>query len=124
MEIYNENAEHDDNNEPTQMTMAEFDEYKASCLFVIDQAKAAAKLAEDPNFQQIIMENYFSDEPKRLGCLMASGRLTPAGFDGAVEDLRSIGHLRGYLQGFIEKGNIAADELVNLEIARAEAVAA
>jgi hypothetical protein len=124
MDIYNENALSEDDDEPTHMTMEEFDEYKASCLYLIEQAKAAAKLAQDPNFQKIIMEDYFSNEPKRLGCLMASGRLTPNGFDGAVSDLRAIGHLRRYLQDFIEKGNIAAGELENLEIARAEAVAA
>ena len=123
MEIYDDGADQVEDT-TTHMTMEEFDEYKASCLYLIDQAKAAAKLASDPNFQKIIMENYFSDEPKRLGCLMASGRLTPKGFDDAAEDLRSIGHLRGYLQDFIEKGNIAAGELENLEIARAEAVAA
>ena len=121
MEIYDNNVTEDDT--PTEMTMEEFDEYKASCVYLIDQAKAAAKLAADPNFQKIIMENYFSDEPKRLGSLMASGRLTDKGFDGCVSDLRAIGHLRKYLQDFIEKGNIAAGELENLEIARAEAVA-
>ena len=122
MEIYNETDNHNED-EPTHMTMEEFDEYKASCLYIIEKAKAAAKLSQDPNFQKIIMEDYFSNEPKRLGCLMASGRMTSQGFDGAVEDLRSIGHLRKYLQDFIEKGNIAAGELENLEIARAEAVA-
>lgn len=121
-QIYDDGT--DETEQVTEMTMEDFDEYKASCLYLIDQAKAAAKLAEDSNFQKIIMENYFSEEPKRLGCLMASGRLTPKSFDDAVEDLRSIGHLRTYLQDFIEKGNIAAGELENLEIARAEAVAA
>lgn len=124
MDIYNENAhDYGDGDAPTQMTMEEFNEYKESCLYLIEQAKAAAKLVEDPNFQKIIMEDYFSNEPKRLGCLMASGRMTPNGFDGAVDDLRAIGHLRKYLQDFIEKGNIATGELENLEIARAEAVA-
>jgi len=121
MEIYDNGVDTEDTT--THMTMEQFDEYKASCLYLIDQAKAAEKLAADPNFQKIIMQNYFSDEPKRLGCLMASGRMTPQGFEGAVEDLKSIGHLRNYLQDFIQKGNIAAGELENLEIARAEAVA-
>ena len=122
MEIYDHDVDQQ-SDEPTMMTMEEFDEYKASCLYIIKQAKAAAKLAQDPAFQTIIMEDYFSNEPKRLGCLMASGRMTPNGFAGAVADLQAIGHLRKYLQDFIEKGNIAAGELENLEIARAEAVA-
>ena len=122
MEIYDPTAQ-DQDEQPTEMTMEEFDEYKASCVYLIDQAKAAAKLAEFPPFQQIIMEDYFSNEPKRLGCLIASGRMHPAAVDGAISDLKSIGHLRNYLQNFIEKGNIAASELESLEIARAEAVA-
>jgi len=112
MDIYNATADNGDQDDgPTEMTMEEFDSYKASCLYLIEQAKAAAKLAQDPNFKTIIMETYFTQEPQRLGSLMASGRMTPNGFDGAVEDLRSIGHLRKFLQDFIEKGNIAAGEL-------------
>lgn len=122
MEIYDNGADTEDNT--TEMTMEEFDSYKASCLYLIEQAKAAAKLAADPNFQTLIMENYFVEEPKRLGSLMASGKLTEKGFEGCVSDLRAIGHLHSYLQDFIEKGNIAAGELENLEIARADAVAA
>ena len=124
MDIYNHNADDQSEDAPTEMTMDDFNEYKASCLFLIAQAKAAAELAQYPAFKQLIMEDYFSNEPKRLGCLMASGRMTPNGFDGAVADLKAIGHLRKYLQDFVEKGNIAAGELENLEIARAEAVAA
>ncbi len=120
-QIYDDGTNTEDTT--TEMTMEEFDHYKASCLHLIDMAKAAAKLAEFPPFKQIIMENYFTHEPQRLGSLMASGRLTPKGFDDAAEDLRSIGNLRGYLQDFIQKGNIAADELKGLEEARAEAVA-
>ena len=74
MEIYDNGADTEDNT--TEMTMEEFDSYKASCLYLIEQAKAAAKLAADPNFQTLIMENYFVEEPNRLGSLMASGTPT------------------------------------------------
>lgn len=106
----------------TFMNIEEFNEYKASCEYVISKAKAAAKLAQNPEFISIIMEDYFAEEPKRLGSLMASGHLTPQGFEGAVIDLKAIGHLRKYLQDFISKGNIAADELIQLEEARAAAI--
>jgi len=122
MEIYDP-SDQDEDDAPREMTMEEFDEYKASCLYLIEQAKAAAKLALDPAFIKVIMEGYLTNEPHRLGAMMASGRLTPNSFDGCVEDLRGIANLRKYLQDFIEKGNIAAGELVALEAARAEAVA-
>ncbi len=121
--IYDDGADQIDDT-ATHMTMEEFDEYKASCLYLIEQAKAAAKLAEYPAFKTIIMENYFTLEPQRLGSIMASGKLTDQGFKGCVRDLRSIGHLRAYLQDFIQKGNIAADELKGLEEARAESLEA
>jgi hypothetical protein len=104
------------------MTIEEYQEYKAACEDLVVKAKAAAKLVEDPNFTMIVMEEYFTKEPQRLGSLMASGRLDKRNFDGCVDDLRSIGHLRSFLQGFIEKGNVAVQELAELEKARIESL--
>ena len=123
MNIYEEDkSEVGESNTHTFMDIDEFNAYKASCEYVIQKAKDAAKLAKNPEFISIIMEDYFENEPKRLGSLMASGRLTPQGFEGAVHDLKSIGHLRAYLQDFISKGNIASEELIQLEEARNEAI--
>lgn len=104
------------------ITLEEYQAMKAQCEEIIAKGKQAAKLAEDPDFIAIIMEEYFTKEPKRLGSLMASGRLTPQGFDGAVNDLRSIGHLRTFLQDFIQRANIATEELRQLEEARKEQI--
>ena len=125
MEIYqNGQAVHADEEPPVHVfeSEQEFNEYKASCEFVLKQAKAAQKLSESPAFQEIIMKDYFENEPKRLGQLMASGKMTPKGFDDASYDLRSIGHLRSYLSNFIMKGNIAAAQLEEMEVARAAAM--
>lgn len=119
--IYEQNEDFGDESE-IEMTQEEFEAHKAACEELLEKAKAASKLADDPNFKSIIMEDYFTKEPKRLGSLMASGKLTKQGFDGAVEDLRSIGHLRSFLTDYISKGNIAKDELDQLEIARQEAI--
>ncbi|MCA1806944.1 MAG: hypothetical protein LC687_03670, partial [Actinobacteria bacterium] len=45
-------------------------------------------------------------------------------FDECASDLKAIGSLRTFLQDFIQKGNIAQDELKNLEEAWNEAVKA
>jgi len=121
MNLYQSEFEEDQSPE-VNMTMEEFEEHKAACEELLEKAKAAAKLVDDPNFKMIVMEDYFTKEPQRLGSLMASGKLTKQGFDGAVEDLRSIGHLRNFLQDFIAKGNIANEELQQLEIARQEMI--
>lgn len=101
----------------------DFEAYRASVLFVIEQAKAAARLAENKDFKAIIMEGYMDLEPKRLAGLIASGRITPNMIDDCVADLKSIGNLNAFLSGFIAKGNIAMAELEGLEEARAVALA-
>ena len=110
--------------EHTFLSIEEFDEYKAACEHLIQQAKDAAKLAQYPEFKSLIMDAYFTVEPHRLGSLMASGKLNPKQFDDCAEDLRKIGGLRVFLQDFIQKGNIASEELEQLELARAEAIEA
>lgn len=108
--------------EPTAMTLEEYMEYKEVCQNVIDQATVAAKLTSLPEFNEVIMENYFSREPQRLGSMMATGRLNPKQFDECAYDLRSIGHLRTFLSELVQRGNVARDELANAEIAYNEAV--
>lgn len=110
--------------ETAHLTMEQYQEYKASCEELLRQAKSAAKLAEQPEFKEIVMDAYFDQEPKRLAGLMATGRLSDKQFDECISELRAIGSLRTFLQDFIQKGNIAQDELNNLEAAWNEAVEA
>lgn len=125
MNLYDASAQGVDEEESqVSMTLEEVDSYLEECDALVIKAKAAQKLAEDPNFIMIVMEDYFTKEPHRLGSLMASGKLTKQGFDGAVEDLRSIGHLRKFLQDYIQKGTIAIEEKAQLEEARREAILA
>ena len=127
MDIYNHDAEvdevlgTDEMEGPTMMTYAEYEEYKVTCLEVIAEAESAARLAKNTDFNATIMDTYFDKEPKRLGSIMASGHQTPKAFDGAVEDLRSIGHLKTFLSHLIQKGQIAQNELEGLEEAYEEA---
>jgi len=121
MNLYeNEN----DTEETAHLTMEQYQEYKTTCEDLLRQAKAAAKLAEIPEFKEIVMDAYFDQEPKRLAGLMAHGRLTDKQFDECVSDLKAIGSMRAFLQDFIQKGNIAQGELENLEAAWNEAVEA
>ena len=106
------------------MNFKEYQEYKAACEHVIATGEKAAKLATNPEFITIVMEEYLTKEPARLGGLMASGRLNPKQFDECVEDLRGISNLRTFLGSFIQKANIAKNELEELEQARQQAVEA
>lgn len=122
MNLYEQDV--NDTEETAHLTMEQYQEYKASCEELLRQAQAAAKLAENPEFKEIVMNAYFDQEPKRLAGLMATGRLSEKQFDECVSELRAIGSLRTFLQDFIQKGNIAQSELENLEIAWNEAVEA
>lgn len=102
--------------------LEDFNAYKASVEQVIAQAKSAARLAENKDFQEIIMKAYMEDEPIRLAGLIASGRVSESVIDDCVTDLKSIGNLNSFLSQFIAKGNIAIEELAGLEEARAAAI--
>lgn len=122
MNLYENSVQ--DTEETAHLTVEQYQEYKASCEELLRQAKAAAKLAENPEFKEIVMNAYFDQEPKRLGSLMASGRLSDKLFNECIGELRAIGSLRTFLQDYVQKGNIARSELDNLETAWNEAVEA
>lgn len=122
MNLYENDVQ--DTEETVHLTVEQYQESKASCEELLRQAKAASKLAENPEFKEIVMDAYFDQEPKRLAGLMATGRLSDRQFDGCISELRAIGSLRTFLQDYIQKGNIAQSELENLEIAWNEAIEA
>lgn len=125
MDLYNastEGALEDQGEEQVMMTFAEFEERKAACEHVIEVSDRAVRLAENPDFQAVIMKGYFEDEPKRLAMLMVSGKLNPSGFNGSVEDLRAIGGLATYLKQYTSRGKMAREELDMLNAAWDEAV--
>lgn len=114
--------EHPEEEGVAHLTHEQYTEYKASCEHLLGLANQASKLSENSDFKAIVMDAYFDQEPKRLAGLMATGRLTEKQFDDCASELRAIGSLRTFLQDFIQKGNIAQDELSNLEAAWNEAV--
>jgi hypothetical protein len=125
MDIYEDNVNEVGAPEDKVFTnLEDFNAYQASVEHVIAQAKSAARLADNKDFQDIIMKGYMKDEPIRLAGLIASGRVSDNVIDGCISDLKSIGNLNAFLSEFIAKGNIAIEELAGLKEARAEAIAA
>lgn len=119
MNLYQDNApELGEGSDEQQMTFEQYQEYRASVEHVLKQSEMAERLAKNSDFQALIMEDYFTREPARLGSLMASGRLREQDFQACVQDLRGIAHLRTFLSTFIQKGQIARDELTMLDEAR------
>lgn len=123
MKLYNENGpDLGEGIDERSMTFEEFQEYRASVEHVLKQSEMAERLAKNPDFVALIMEDYFTREPARLGSLMASGRLNEKQFQECIQDIRGISGLRVFLSTFIQKGNIARTELASLEEARKQMV--
>lgn len=123
MNLYEQNApDLGEGSDEQTMTFEEYQTYRESCEHVVKQSEMAERLSKNSDFVKLIMEDYFTREPARLGALMASGRLNESGFQGCIQDLRGISHLRTFLTSFIQKGNIARTELENLEEARKQMV--
>lgn len=107
-----------------ELTLEQYEEAKTHYEGIIKRADAARRLSENDDFKDLVMTGYFENEPQRLAELMASGRLPNSGFDGCVEDMKSIGRFRNYMKMHIEQGQLARDELESLEEARDEAIKA
>lgn len=109
--------------EPIAMTYEEYLERKEVFEAQLEVTKAAHRLAENPDFQLVVMDHYFVKEPQRLAELMASGRLNQKSFENSSALLKSIGDFRSFLREQVERGNLAMNELESLENAYQEAVA-
>lgn len=108
--------------QPREFTYEEYLVYKKSCEEQIELGAKAIRLAQNPDFISLVMEDYFVKEPTRLAALMASGKITGKAFDGCAEDMKSIGHLRNFLTQYIHKADIARNELSGITEAYNEAV--
>jgi hypothetical protein len=125
MNLYqNDGFVQEDETQSTEFSYEEFLKYKASCEEQIVLGERAVRLAQNPDFVALVMEDYFVKEPHRLADLMSSGRITGKAFDGCVEDMKAIAHLRTFLKDYIDKSNLARNELASLQAAYDEAVAA
>lgn len=116
-------AQETEETQSTNMTYEEFLKYRTSCEEQVELGERAVRMSQNPDFIALVMEDYFVKEPHRLADLMSSGRITGKAFDGCVEDLKAIAHLRTFLKDYIDKANLARNELAGLQAAYDEAVA-
>lgn len=114
----------EDNEAPVEITMEQLNQLRDDCKDIIETADAAKRLLDNSDFVKVMQVGYFDKEPKRLGALIASGRMPANAVDGAVEDLKSIGSCVNFLNDVVQKGVIAQSELDAAEAAYNEAIAA
>lgn len=119
MDLYNA-SNVDEEEDAMAMTPEEYESNKAELQRIIEASGAAVRLAQNEDFKALVMDGYFSEHPKRLGCLIASGKLPQSGIEGSMKELEAVASFRKYLQQYIDQGNAARDELAALEAAYQE----
>jgi hypothetical protein len=117
MNLYEQNQ---DDTVTMEITVEEYQNHKEAAEHLLREAEMAQRLAKNPDFIALIMENYFVREPSRLGQLMASGRLNEKQMQEVIQDIRGIASLRVFMNSFIQRGLIAQNELAELEASRKE----
>lgn len=123
MELYNSSMGHDES-DTIELTLEQYEEAKEHFADIISKSDAAKRLADNDDFNLLVMVGYFVDEPQRYAELMASGRLNDKVFSDCADSLEAIGKFRNYLKNIIEQGHMARDELAGLEEARDLAIKA
>ena len=107
---------------PVNITLEELVSLKEECKTLISNAECARNLLKNEDFKKVIQVEYFENQPKRLGLLIASGRMPPASMEDTIADLKSIGNLANFLNDVIQKGEIAKTEIANLQEAYDDSV--
>ena len=123
MDLYNASTVVEDE-EPMVLSLEEYEDAKKSLETIITRAEAAIRLSKNDDFNQLVMQGYLSDEPKRLADLMASGRLVPQSMENCTRELDAIGKFRNFMREMTSQGDMARTELASLEEAREEAILA
>ena len=79
--------------------------------YVVMMYEALSRLHDNPDFQKVILEAYFKDEPIRITSLLATDYARREGVRPVLmEKLVAISSLEDYFQTIIQLGNIPDDE--------------
>ena len=79
--------------------------------YAVMMYEALSRLHDNPDFQKVILEGYFKDEPIRITSLLATDYVRREGVRPVLmEKLVAISTLEDYFQTIIQLGNIPDDE--------------
>ena len=100
---------------PVEITLEQLEDSRKQCKDIIETSEAAIRLSKNEDFIKVMFKTYFEEEPKRLGYLIASGKLPDSSVDGAIENLKAVGIVQKFLNDIVMQGNLAKDSLNSLE---------
>ena len=78
---------------------------------IVEMYEALSRLHDNPDFQKVILEGYFKDEPIRITSLLATDYVRREGVRPVLmEKLVAISSLEDYFQTIVQLGNVPEDE--------------
>ena len=79
--------------------------------YAVMMYEALSRLHDNPDFQKVILEGYFKDEPIRITSLLATDYVRREGVRPVLmEKLVAISSLEDYFQTIIQLGDVPDDE--------------
>jgi hypothetical protein len=111
VQLYEQHGYDEETDQPVAITLEDLNKLRDDCRDVIALGDAVKALEKNSDFIKLIKEAYIQKEPKRLGQLIASGKMVESGMNGAFQDLKSIGNLNSFLDQKKQEAALAADHL-------------
>lgn len=79
--------------------------------YAVTMYEALRRLHDNPDFQKVILEGYFKDEPIRITSLLATDYVRREGVRPVLmEKLVAISSLEDYFQTIIQLGNVPDED--------------
>lgn len=91
-------------------TLQELQASQAALRNCVELAQATQRLMNNPDFVKILGTHYMQYEPVRLANLLAAN-INDATRQDVIADIRAVGQLNQYLQGILNQGQAATQDL-------------
>ena len=105
----------EEDQEPIAIT---YEEYSARCKELeteLARGLAARRLADNPDFMDVVMTGFFNDDVNRLSGLITSGKTPATVQDRCFKEMQGIAVFKAYLYRLIEEAAATEDELASLK---------
>lgn len=99
----------------SEYTIAELEHAKTNALELISRRDLAIKLSNVPEFRKMILEDFCEKEAARLVAQSGDPAMTVQQRADALAMGQAAGHLKRYLSATIRMGNVAENDLTQIE---------
>lgn len=105
---------YDEQAEDGRMSRADFQHHETQFQTIISKAEKARILFDNPNFNELVVDDYFLNEPVRISGMMASDNITERDEKFLRDDLVAVGKFKNYMTFISRQGYQAQQSLDEL----------